>query len=293
MKEIKHKLKYGLKNLLQWTLVIFFTSSLAIILRVFVFAKFSIPTPSMEPSIKAGEQVLVSKLTPGARIITNFFTLKKGEVPEVKRMPGFSVKRNEVLIFNFPYSDWQRMSIDMNVFYAKRCVAIPGDTFYIENGIYKVTQSSDTLGCYKNQQYLAERKDNDFNSDIYNCFPFDTRYSWNIKNFGPLYVPRKNETLLIDTLNIILYKKLIEFESRKTIKTKAMHVLMGDSTIQKYTFTKNYYFMAGDFVFDSQDSRYWGLLSEDHIVGKVAFVWNIKDISTGKTKWSDFLKKIK
>ncbi|NDV65514.1 signal peptidase I [Bacteroides sp. 224] len=288
----KSVLKQRLKHLMQWLLFLTIAIALAISLRLFLFAKFSIPTPSMEPAIKAGDQVIVSKLTPGARIITNFFSMKNSEEAQLKRTPGFAIKRNDVLIFNFPYSEWHRITIDMNLFYAKRCVAIPGDTFYIENGIYKVKHSIDTLGCYENQQHLSGRKESDFDPAVYHCFPHDEHYSWNIKNFGPLYIPQKEDDLSIDTRNIVLYKNLIEYETRKAISTKDEQVFMADSLITTYKFTKNYYFMAGDYVFDSKDSRYWGLLPEDHIVGKVAFVWNTKNKETGKVSWDRFLKRV-
>ena len=97
----------------------------------------------------------------------------------------------------------------------------------------------------------------------------------------------------IDTMNIILYRNLIAYETQKPVSTKEGAVLIGDSIISEYTFRKNYYFMTGDFVFDSKDSRYWGLLPEDHIAGKVAFFWNTKDIHSGKVSWDKFLKKIK
>ena len=289
----KQSIKRLLKNILQWLLIVVIAIVLAVALRVFVFAKFTIPTPSMEPAIIAGDRVLVSKLTPGPRIITNFFSLRNGEKPVIKRLSGFDVKRNDILVFNFPYSDWNRLDMDMSVFYAKRCVAIPGDTFYIENGFYKVKNAIDTLGCYKNQQQLSETQDSKFQSNIYDCFPFDAHYSWNVKDFGPLYVPRANETLAIDTLNAVLYRKLIEYETERNVYVKDGQVLLGDSAIANYTFTRNYYFMTGDYVFDSQDSRYWGLLPEDHIVGKVAFMLNNENPHTKKVSWKRFLKKAK
>jgi signal peptidase I len=97
----------------------------------------------------------------------------------------------------------------------------------------------------------------------------------------------------VDTMNIILYRNLIAYEMQKPVSVNGGTVAAGDSIIHEYTFRKNYYFMTGDFVFDSKDSRYWGLLPEDHITGKVAFVWNTKDMHSGKTRWNRFLKKIK
>jgi signal peptidase I len=136
--------------------------------------------------------------------------------------------------------------MDMNVFYAKRCVAIPGDTFFIENEIYKVKNANDRLGNYERQQQLSK--------------------------------------LPLDTLNIALYKNLIIYETGKNISVNQDRILLNNSLITAYTFQQNYYFMAGDYVADSRDSRYWGLLPEDHIVGKVALVWQSIDKNTGKRR---------
>lgn len=247
----------------------------------------------MEPAIMAGDHVIVNKLIPGPRIIKNVFSLRKGEKPDLKRLKGWSIKRNDILTFNFPYSNQERLDLDMSLFYAKRCVAIPADTFYIENGFYKIKNSTDTLGYYINQRILSNKQDDEFPKEIFNCFPYDARYNWNMKNFGPLYIPAEGDEIAIDSLNILLYRNLIAYETQKTVTVKLGAVLIGDSIIKQYTFTKNYYFMAGDFVFDSKDSRYWGLLPEDHITGKISFVWNTKDIHSGKTKWNRFLKRVK
>jgi signal peptidase I len=265
----------------------------AILLRVFLFATYVIPTPSMKPAIIPGDKVIVYKMIPGPRIIRNFFSLHKGENPDVIRLKGTrAIRRNDVLIFNFPYSDWNRLEMDMNVFYAKRCVAIPGDTFYIEDGIYKVKNCSDTLGNYEAQYRFSQKNQESISSEIFNCFPHDDAYRWNVKSFGPLYVPRKGDTLSISPKNVKLYRNLICYETGNILSLKNDTVYLNSEPLQSYIFQQNYYFMAGDLTFDSRDSRYWGLLPEDHIVGKVAFVWQSKDKHTGKRRWERFLKTI-
>ena len=267
---------------------------LAIGLRIFIFATFTIPTPSMRPSIEEGDRVFVSKLIPGPRIMTNFLSLKSGETPQYKRLPGWrNIRRNDVLIFNFPYSNWDYLDLDMSVFYAKRCVALPKDTFYIENGIYKVKGVADTLGNYPDQKQFYKIPYQQLEQHIYNCFPHDEHYGWTTKNFGPFYIPAKGDSLSINSDNIVLYKNLIIYETKKSISTNDGKVLLDDSIINHYVFSKNYYFIAGDFVFDSQDSRYWGLLPEDHIVGKVSFIYKSIDPNTGKNRWKRFLKTVK
>jgi signal peptidase I len=211
----------------------------------------------------------------------------------MRRLKGYrKVKRNEVLVFNFPYSDRDKLELDFNVFYAKRCVAIPGDTFFIENGFYKVKNVPDTLGYYPNQKALSEIPTENIAPNIYNCFP-DFDYSWNIKNFGHLYIPGENDTVAIDTMNVRLYKKLIEYETTGSITVGEGLVLLDSIPINEYVFQQNYYFMTGDYVQDSRDSRYWGLLPEDHIVGKAFIIWKSKNYDTNKWQWKRFFKTIK
>ncbi|MCL2651074.1 MAG: signal peptidase I [Candidatus Azobacteroides sp.] len=285
-------IKSILKNLRFAIKIIGIAIILAICLRVFVFDSFKIPSPSMQPTILAGDYILVNKLVLGGRIYKNF-DFMKGGIVETKRLWGWrKVKRNDVLVFNFPYSDRGKLDFDLNVFYVKRCVAIPGDTFYIDNGIYKVKNCPDTLGYYKSQRRFADTKQEQINPDVWKCFPYDKAYQWNVRQFGPLYVPGKGDTLRIDTNNIKLYRKLIRYETGKRINIQGDTVYLGNDVLQQYVFKKNYYFMAGDLVRDSRDSRYWGLLPEDHIVGKAAIIWKSEDMKTRKYRWKRFFKTI-
>ncbi len=285
-------LKKILNNL--WFAAKLFISAilLAICLRVFVFASFKIPTPSMEPTILPGDYIIVNKLALGGRVYKNFDFMEGGKV-ETRRLWGWrQVRRNDVLVFNYPYSDWEKLDFDLNVFYVKRCVAIPGDTFYIENGIYKVKNRTDTLGCYVNQQHFATFRQEDIDPGIWNCYPYHEVFPWNVRNFGPLYIPGKGDQVDIDSRNIWLYRNLIRYETDREISVRGDTVFLDQKVLESYTFEKNYYFMAGDLVFDSRDSRYWGLLPEDHIVGKASLIWKSEDMHTGKFRWKRFFKAI-
>lgn len=287
-KIIKHTLKGFL-----WLITIII---LTIIMKVFLFASFKIPTPSMAPAIMAGDHILVNKLNMGPRVYENWGFLK-GEKTKMKRIQGLrKVKRNDVLVFDFPYKTNAPNQIKQggNLFYVKRCVAIPGDTFYIENGIYKVKGIYEPLGHIERQQELAGKDVTSFEPNIRHTFPKDTvHYQWTIKDFGPLYVPAKGDNMQIDSLSVILYKNLIEYEAEKNITITNGIVYLGDSVISNYTFRQDYYFVAGDWIFDSIDSRYWGLLPDDLVIGKATIVWKSQDMKTGKYQWNRFLKIIK
>lgn len=286
--------KVILKNILQSILVTFTTIFITLCLRIFLFASFVIQSPSMSPALEPGDYIFVNKLIPGPRVYKSF-ALREATRVETYRFRGVRpVRRNDVLVFNFPYSDGTKITPDLNVVYVKRCIAIPGDTFYIDNGIYKVKNIADTLGYFPYQHQLSLRDKEDIAEDVYRCFPFDTtHYDWTIKYFGPLYVPKVGDDIVIDTVNYRLYKNLIEYETNQLVTVEEGKIFLDGWVLQRYRFRLNYYFMSGDWVFDSQDSRYWGLLPEDHIIGKATFIWQSKDRQTSQYKWKRFFKAIK
>jgi len=259
---------------------------LAVVLRVFLFSTFKIPSDSMAPALKSGDYIIALKLIPGPRLCSSLDFFKNNTKPDFWRLKGIrAIKRNDVLVFHFPYSDWNKLSMDMNKFYVKRCVALPGDSFYIENGIYKVKGCTESLGNADAQRKIGEQDSSSFSPEVYRCFPHSKSLNWNIQHFGPLYVPRKGDCLKMDSVNFSLYRKLIAYETDMKVTKKANTVLLNDSAINSYTFTRNYYFMAGDLVRDSRDSRYWGLLPEEHIVGKAAIIWKSVDPYSGDVRW--------
>ena len=291
---MEKKVKKVLKESLFYAVVVVVSIILAVCLRVFVITSIiKIPSGSMEPAVLAGDRIIVNKQIPGPRVFKDIRQIRVDGKVQTKRFKGIrKVRRNDILVFNFPYSaGWDVIDMDLNVFYLKRCVALPGDTFSIENGIYKVKNYPDSLGCVFRQRELSQMTQLDFSKVIWNCFPYDTtRYQWNIKDFGPLYIPASGATIKLDTINFVLYKKLIEYETDKPLSVSEGLVYSGDEVINDYAFKLNYYFMAGEYIFDSQDSRYWGLLPEDCIIGKAILVWRSTDPNNKKIRWNRTLK---
>ncbi|MDR1114859.1 MAG: signal peptidase I, partial [Tannerella sp.] len=149
--------------------------------QVLLFASFKIPTDSMQPGLIGGDYALVWKPVLGARVF-NLFDAVKGEKVSIHRLPGMrKVRRNDVLVFHFPYPHrGDSIGMHMLKYYIKRCVALPGDTFRIDNGIYRVSGMTDTLGIYHRQAELSEMADSTFRQEIFRCFPFDSAYRWNV-----------------------------------------------------------------------------------------------------------------
>lgn len=248
----------------------------------------------MTPAILLGDHILVNKLIIGPRIYKSTGFLR-GEKAELFRLKGLrTIRRNDILVFNFPYPTPDKLEADLNIFFVKRCLGIPGDRLSIENGIYKIQGYPNSLGLYQRQTELSEMRDDEFNQEVFQCFPYDTvTYNWNVKNFGPLYIPGKGDRIELNAKNVLLYKNLICYETNLEISRKENKIYLGEAPCSSYTFKQNYYFMAGDWIFDSQDSRYWGLLPEDLIIGKAAIIWKSKDPHSGKFRWDRFFKQVK
>ena len=101
-----------------------------ILLQVTSIATFKIPSDSMEPALLAGDNILVNKWVMGGRIF-NIWDALEGKEVKISRLPGLGkIRRNDVLVFNFPYpAQWDSIGLNVMSYYVKRCVALPGDTF--------------------------------------------------------------------------------------------------------------------------------------------------------------------
>lgn len=112
------------------------------------------------------------------------------------------------------------------------------------------------------------------NMPIGRGFPNNKDYDWNIDNFGPLYIPQKGRTVSINKESLAVFGDAIRYyEGLKNVKIEDDQLFIDDQAVSEYTFNQNYYFMIGDNRHNSADSRYWGFVPEDHVVGKAVLIW--------------------
>jgi len=128
-------------------------------------------------------------------------------------------------------------------------------------------------------------------------FPFDSTYAWNVDNFGPLYIPKAGATVQLTLANLKLYERIINAYELNSLEVKDGKILINGKVSTSYTFKMDYYWMMGDNRHNSADSRFWGFVPVDHIVGKAVFVWlsldNNKSLFGGKIRWSKLFRTVK
>ncbi|KAA9356838.1 signal peptidase I [Larkinella humicola] len=105
-------------------------------------------------------------------------------------------------------------------------------------------------------------------------YPQSSLFPWNVDNYGPITIPKEGATIQLDEKNIALYGPVIQkYEGNEKVELAENSIKIDGKAITSYTFKQDYYFMMGDNRHNSADSRYWGFVPADHIVGKAVFIW--------------------
>ena len=273
--------------------------------RAFVTDRFVIKGESMEPTLHTGEGVWVNKLLMGARLYTKF---DFEDSPELHcfRMPGLRKLRvGDVAVFNYPYGrGGDTIAFKINYVYCKRCWGAPGDTVRIVDGMLETAktvvrkQLKDNKNAKKGWQKITPRFSEKIENEEHpshgsNLFSSlaqrmqqtpdsvllrmrmlragqfaGERDNWTTKDFGPIVVPKKGMTIALDSINRQHYARVIDWEERCG-KPSGRGVQRSGNHTAIYTFRQDWYFFVGDNVTNSRDSRFFGFVPADFVVGIV------------------------
>ena len=164
-----------------------------------------------------------------------------------------------------------------------------------EYNLFLTDEALEGLNEFKNVKSITQNIDTTYNSPQY-YFPNNNDHLWNIDNYGPILIPKKGSSIDLTMENLDLYKDIIEIYEENTLKISENNIYINDSLASSYKFKMNYYWMMGDNRHNSADSRMWGFLPENHVVGKALFVWMSWDKNgkgLNKIRWDRLFSSVK
>jgi len=241
-----------------------------IILNSFVFASFVVPTGSMEDTVLAGDFLFVNKFIYGGSTPRHIFYTNV-RIPYFT-VPGFrNVRRGDVIVFEFPGLR-DEVQPDEFHYYLKRCVALSGDTVEIRDRVLYV--SGEQAPRPKYMQTAPRSPIPGYQADP-RIFPRGK--PWNEDNYGPLYIPGKGDTLHITEENFDGWRVFIQREGNEVRMSNDGSIIINGEQIEHYIVQRDYMFGLGDNRNNSLDSRYFGLIAEEMLIGSPMIVylsWN-------------------
>jgi signal peptidase I len=264
------------------------------IIKAFFIDFYKIPTGSMEKTLLIGDYIMINKFSYNISTPHNIpFT--EIDIPHVNLVNIRKPEINDVIVFEFP-GQLNEYYPPVPFNYVKRLIGKPGDTVEIIDRV-----------VYVNKVRLSNPSGNVFNTEIIkkgkkDPLLFGLGKNWNIDNYGPIRVPKRGDIIELNRDNIGCWGNMINRElERKTVSTEGSVITIEGIAVKNYTIRKDYYFVLGDNREDSMDSRYWGFVPADAILGKALLVywsWDpyISFINIGELyksiKWNRIFKTI-
>lgn len=263
-----------------------FAAIVAFFLKIFFLEAFRIPTGSMENTLLVGDFLLVNKFVYGATTPRNIpFTDIR--VPFLRLPPFKEPKKGNVVVFDFPGNRDELQSKEVTN-YIKRLIGEPGDTILVKDKV-----------LFVNGQLFPNPENSIINMRLHSSNSADPRIfpkgsGWNEDNYGPLRVPKKGDIIHLTPDNFEMWKMfiardmhIIDFSDSRTPKINDDKIMIDNKETNDYTVQQDYFFMMGDNRNNSLDSRFWGFMSRENVIGEALVIYWSWDPTI---PFSDFFK---
>lgn len=307
---------------LKWIFAFAGAIAVVLLLRGFAFTSCLIPSTGMENSLFQGERILVNKWSYGLRLpLMSLFSYH--------RWCERSVRKQDVVVFNNPAAIGQP-TIDRREIYISRCIGTPGDTLLVDS-LFSVSSPEAQFNPDKKRLYsYPATKEQLITSlmqtlSITNDGPMGSNDSTHVRSFSryeyylleqaisdqnwiqplteksekelkPLIVPGKGKALRVYPWNITLLRNTLVMHEGKQAEIKNDTLYIDGKPTQHCFFTKDYYWMASNNSVNLSDSRLFGFVPQDHIIGKASLIWFSKEKGTGifdGYRWNRFFQSVK
>ena len=160
-----------------------------------------------------------------------------------------------------------------NQAFEKMGIAKDDILFDRENQRYQLPLTDKNLRTVQSMNNVASVEKYESTQPMHYIFPNEGNFGWTEDNFGPLWIPKKGATVELTTENLPLYRRIIDVYEANDLEERDGKIYINGKEATSYTFKMDYYFMMGDNRHNSADSRFWGFVPEDHVVGRPSFVW--------------------
>jgi len=306
----------------KWILAFAGAVVVVLLLRGFAFTSCLIPSTGMENSLFQGERILVNKWSYGLRVpLMSLFSYH--------RWCERSVRQQDVVVFNNPAAIGQP-TIDRREIYISRCIGTPGDTLLVDS-LFSVSSPEAQFNPDKKRLYsypatkeqlitslmqtLSITNDGLMGSNDSTHVRSFSRYEYYLleqaisdqnwiqpltekseKELKPLIVPGKGKALRVYPWNITLLRNTLVMHEGKQAEIKNDTLYIDGKPTQHCFFTKDYYWMASNNSVNLSDSRLFGFVPQDHIIGKASLIWFSKEKGTGifdGYRWNRFFQSVK
>lgn len=166
--------------------------------------------------------------------------------------------------------------------------------YYTDESVYNMPLTAKAKDALLARKDIVTAIENTPDDDAGGLYPLNKLTGWTVDNYGPIWIPKKGETIELSLDNLPLYERPIHAYEGNALEVKDGKIFINGEETTHYTFKMDYYWMMGDNRHNSADSRFWGFVPEDHIVGKPIFIWLSLDQDRGwfdgKIRWSRLFK---